>query len=47
MKRSHLTRKKDNAWKYFCISTCSGEHFYCPQNPTQISFYRIHHNGND
>ena len=45
IKRSYLTRKKHDAQKCCCISTCSGEQFYCIQKPIQMSYFGVHHDG--
>ena len=43
--QSHLTRIKHNSWKCCCISICSGKQNYCTQKTTQISYFRIQHDG--
>ena len=47
IKRSHLSRKIHKVWKCSCSNICSGEQFYCPQKPSKINFYKLHHESKD
>ena len=45
--RSHLSKKIHKVWKCCCSNICSGQQFYCPQKPSQMNFYKLHHESKD
>ena len=47
IKRSHLSRKIYKVWKCCCSNICSGQQFYCPQKPSQMNFFKLHHESKD